>query len=106
MSPPSIPAPRLASPTRSMPISWATLLTVCLGYFMGSWAMGPIAAILPTISRELDVSVTVVGWTMNVYFLMLVGLLLVMGRLGDLYGHGRVFGLGIAIFTVGLTVCD
>src|SRR5439155_8645336 len=72
---------------------------------MASWAMGPVASILPTISMDLGVSVTSIGWTMNVYFLMLVGLLLVMGRLGDLFGHGRIFGLGVAAFTLGLLGC-
>jgi MFS transporter, DHA2 family, methylenomycin A resistance protein len=82
-----------------------TLATVCLGYFVASWAMGPVASILPTLTRELETSVTAAGWIMSAYFVMLVGTVLVMGRLGDLVGQGRVFGLGAALFTAAGLLC-
>lgn len=94
---------RAAAPHR--PPYWVTLLTVCLGYFMASLAMNPVTSILPTITQDLGVSVTGASWIMTAYFLMLVGLVLVMGRLGDVYGHGRVFTLGIALFTLGQLLC-
>lgn len=84
---------------------WPVLLTVCLGYFLASWAMAPVAGILPTIARDLDLPVQAAGWVMSAYFVTLVGTVLVMGRLGDLLGHARVFGLGGLAFTLGQLLC-
>jgi MFS family permease len=72
---------------------------------MASWAMGPVAAILPTITSDLEISVTAAGWIMSAYFLMLVGTVLMMGRLGDIFGQGRVFGLGVGLFTTAQLAC-
>ena len=91
-------APRLTS-------GWSVLTAVCLGSLMPTWAMGPIAAILPTIGRDLDISVTETSWIMSAFFLALVGTVLVMGRLGDLFGHGRVFGLGVVLVTAAGLLC-
>lgn len=81
-------------------MAWAPLVTVSLGYLLVAWAMGPISAILPTISADLHVNVTAAGWIMNSYFLLLVGAILVTGRIGDLFGHRHVFTTGIAVFGV------
>ena len=82
------------------PRGWVALATVSLGYLLVSWGMAPISAILPTISAELQIDVTAAGWVMNSYFLLLVGVILVTGRVGDLIGHRRVFACGIAIFGI------
>jgi MFS family permease len=74
---------------------------VACGYLLASWAMNPVSAILPTITTDLDVDVTHAGWIMNAYFLLLVGSVLVAGRLGDAFGHGRLFRLGCLVFAAG-----
>jgi DHA2 family multidrug resistance protein-like MFS transporter len=63
--------------------------------------MNPVSAILPTITSDLSVDVTRAGWIMNAYFLLLVGSVLVAGRLGDAFGHGRLFRLGCLVFAAG-----
>lgn len=85
--------------------SWGSLGVICLGYFVASLAQGPVAAILPSLAAVFEVSVGAAGWIMNVYFLLLVGLVLTMGRLGDAVGHARIFGTGVAISAVGLLLC-
>jgi MFS family permease len=79
---------------------WSSLVTVSLGYLLVSWGMAPVSSILPTISNDLQIDVTAAGWIMNAYFLLLVGAILLTGRLGDLIGHRRVFAAGIAVFGV------
>lgn len=77
------------------------LVVVASGYLLASWAMNPVSSILPTISTDLDVDVTRAGWVMNAYFVLLVGCVLIAGRMGDALGHGRLFQLGCLVFAAG-----
>ena len=77
------------------------LLVVAFGYLLASWAMNPVSSILPTITSDLQVDVTRAGWVMNAYFLLLVGFVLVAGRLGDAFGHGTLFRAGCLVFAGG-----
>lgn len=79
---------------------WYSLMTVSLGYLLVSWGMAPVSSILPTISADLHIDVTAAGWIMNAYFLLLVGAVLVTGRIGDVVGHRFVFATGVAIFAL------
>lgn len=78
----------------------AALLAVAASNFMVQLAMMPITTILPTVAAHFGVDAATAAWVMNAYLLTLTGLVLTTGRLGDLYGHRRVFGLGIAVYSV------
>jgi EmrB/QacA subfamily drug resistance transporter len=54
---------------------------------------------LPRISADLGFTPAGLSWVMNAYTLVFGGLLLLGGRLGDLFGRRRVFLIGIAVFT-------
>src|SRR5262249_28222970 len=105
------PAPS-TTPTTSSGLPWHSLGAVGLGYLLVSWGLGPISSILPTLATDLNPrpaadaaaspqALTAAGWVMNGYFLLLVSSVLIVGRLGDLLGHRRLFTLGIAIFGLG-----
>src|SRR4029079_101173 len=53
---------------------------------------------LPTISKELSLSLTALPWTNNAFSLVCGTLVLPAGRFGDVYGRRRMLLLGIAIF--------
>ena len=55
---------------------------------------------IPTIQRSLHLSVSGLEWVVSSYLLTLAGLLLVGGRLADVYGRRRLFGVGLAVFTL------
>ncbi len=59
---------------------------------------------LPSISRDLDASTSQLQWIVDSYVLMLAGLLLVGGAIGDLFGRRRWFGVGLGIFGIGAVV--
>jgi MFS family permease len=80
------------------------LLIVAFGYLLASWAMNPVSSILPTITTDLNVDVTRAGWVMNAYFVLLVGGVLIAGRLGDAFGHGTLFRAGCFVFAVGALI--
>jgi EmrB/QacA subfamily drug resistance transporter len=55
---------------------------------------------LPSIRRDLNISETNLQWIVTVYVLTFGGLLLLGGRVGDLFGRRRMFSVGVAIFTL------
>ncbi|KAF9919707.1 hypothetical protein FBU30_010647 [Linnemannia zychae] len=56
-------------------------------------------AILP-IAQDLEFTVPQVLWILNAYTISFAGLLLVSGRLGDLFGHRRMFMFGLFWFAL------
>ncbi len=60
---------------------------------------------LPSIQADLGFSDTALVWVVNAYMLTFGGFLLLGGRLGDLFGHRRLFLLGIVLFTVASLAC-
>src|SRR5438477_10158742 len=60
---------------------------------------------LPSIRDDLGFSETCLAWVVNAYLLTYGGFLLLGGRLGDLYGHRRLFLTGITLFTAASLCC-
>ncbi|MGW3337849.1 MFS transporter [Streptomyces sp. NPDC001009] len=52
----------------------------------------------PSLQRSLGASFAEVQWTSTAYLAVVAGLLVFAGRLGDRYGHGRMFALGMLGF--------
>src|ERR671933_2348191 len=78
----------------------AALLTVVIGQFAVQLASMPISAILPTLADAFQADFSLISWVSGAYLLTLTGFLLVAGRLGDLYGHRRVYMAGIALYSI------
>ncbi|NUP34726.1 MAG: MFS transporter, partial [Streptomycetaceae bacterium] len=55
---------------------------------------------LPDMTRTVHLSPTAGAWVLNAYTLAFGGLLLLGGRLGDVFGRRRAFLAGITLFTV------
>jgi EmrB/QacA subfamily drug resistance transporter len=60
---------------------------------------------LPSIRADLGFSEVSLVWVVNAYLVTFGGFLLLSGRLGDLFGHRRLFLLGIAFFTLASLGC-
>lgn len=55
---------------------------------------------LPRIASDLDFGPAALSWVLNGYTLAFGGLLLLGGRIGDVFGRLRTFSIGVALFTV------
>lgn len=55
---------------------------------------------LPSIQRELGVSPVDLPWVVNAYILAFGALLLLGGRIGDLWGRRRTLQVGLAVFVL------
>jgi EmrB/QacA subfamily drug resistance transporter len=84
---------------------WFALIVLCLGSLMIVLDSTIVNVALPSIRRDLGFSQTTLAWVVNGYLLTFGGFLLLGGRLGDLYGHRRLFLGGIALFTVASAAC-
>src|ERR1700685_1380116 len=83
-----------------MPRCWWALVAVSLATFMTYLDNNVTNVAIPTIQRSLHLSVAGLEWVVSSYLLTLAGLLLVGGRLADVYGRRRLFLAGLAVFTL------
>jgi EmrB/QacA subfamily drug resistance transporter len=81
------------------------LYVLCLGSLMIVLDATIVNVALPSIREDLGFSETSLAWVVNAYLLTYGGLLLLGGRLGDLFGHRRLFLYGITLFTVASLAC-
>lgn len=84
---------------------WLALMVLCLGVLMIVLDTTIVNVALPSIRQDLAFSETALVWVVNAYMLTFGGFLLLGGRLGDLFGHRRVFLTGIVAFTVASLAC-
>jgi EmrB/QacA subfamily drug resistance transporter len=84
---------------------WLALYVLCLGDFMIVLDGTIVNVALPTIRDDLGFSETSLAWVVNAYLLTFGGFLLLGGRLGDLFGHRRLFLIGIGLFTAASLGC-
>jgi EmrB/QacA subfamily drug resistance transporter len=84
---------------------WLALYVLCLGDLMIVLDGTIVNVALPSIRDDLGFSQTSLAWVVNAYLLTFGGFLLLGGRLGDLFGHRRLFLIGIALFTAASLAC-
>jgi EmrB/QacA subfamily drug resistance transporter len=84
---------------------WLALIVLCLGDLMIVLDTTIVNVALPSIRADLGFSQTSLVWVVNAYMLTFGGFLLLGGRLGDLFGHRRLFLLGIILFTLASFAC-
>jgi len=84
---------------------WLALLVLCLGDLLIVLDISIVNVALPSIREDLGFSEASLAWVVNAYTLTFGGFMLLAGRLGDLFGHRRVFLLGVTLFTLASLAC-
>ena len=77
------------------------LLAVTSAYMMVQLSSLPVAISLPTLADRFGESIGDAAWIVIIYLLMLGSLVLLGARLGDRFGHARIFFIGIVVATIG-----
>jgi EmrB/QacA subfamily drug resistance transporter len=102
-------APSAASVSRDLSrfsdTRWLALVVLCLGDLMIVLDVTIVGVALPSIRADLGFSEESLAWVVNAYLTTFGGFLLLGGRLGDLFGHRRLFLVGIALFTGASAAC-
>jgi EmrB/QacA subfamily drug resistance transporter len=84
---------------------WPALYVLTLASLMIVLDATIVNVALPSIREDLGFSETSLAWVVNAYLLTYGGFLLLGGRLGDLFGHRRLFLAGITLFTLASLTC-
>jgi EmrB/QacA subfamily drug resistance transporter len=84
---------------------WLALLVLCLGDLMIVLDVTIVGVALPSIREDLGFSEESLAWVVNAYLITFGGFLLLGGRLGDIFGHRRLFLAGITLFTLASAAC-
>jgi EmrB/QacA subfamily drug resistance transporter len=80
---------------------WIMLGIVLIAQFMVILDATIVSVALPSIQRGLHFGSQLdLQWVVNAYALFFGGFLLLGGRAGDLFGHRRLFTLGVAVFSL------
>src|ERR687891_1683455 len=74
------------------------LFLLCLASFIAVVDTTIVSIALPSMRRELGFTAADAGWILNGYALTFGGLVLLLGRAGDLYGRRRLFVAGLVLF--------
>jgi EmrB/QacA subfamily drug resistance transporter len=83
------------------PRRWSALAVIALAQFIVIMDTSIIGVALPEIQTDLGFTPENLSWVFNAYVIALGGLLLLGGRLSDLFGAKRMFSLGWAILAGG-----
>ncbi|MDR1567230.1 MAG: MFS transporter [Streptococcaceae bacterium] len=81
--------------------SWLILVAVGLFTFMSTLDSSIINIALPTIAKQLKIPMNEATWSVSTYLIVVSGLLIFFGRLGDIFGKIKIFKIGTVIFTLG-----
>ncbi|MDQ4085421.1 MAG: MFS transporter, partial [Actinomycetota bacterium] len=81
--------------------SRAALVVLCTASFIAVADTTIVSIALPSMRQTLGFSTSGLQWVLNAYALTFGGLLLLCGRVGDLYGRRRLFIVGLTVFAAG-----
>lgn len=81
------------------------LLNVCVGQFIVGLDQRALLVALPTLTQSFQTSLTTIQWVLLIYDLALIGSVITLGRLGDLFGRRRIYTLGFLLFVLGSALC-
>ncbi|MEO1815837.1 MAG: MFS transporter [Acetobacterium sp.] len=84
---------------------WPILLIVVMSTFMATLDSSIVNVALPQMAWAMDVDTAQIQLVVTSYLIVIVGIILIFGKLGDMLGKTRIFTFGIAMFTLGSLLC-
>src|ERR1700710_1342196 len=97
---PGAPSTSRESPSEPDPRRWLAAAVVIVSVAIPVLDNTILNVAIPTILREFHTDLPSLQWVITGYSLTFATLLIIGGRLGDMYGHRRMFMVGAAIFGV------
>lgn len=79
---------------------WWGLIGLSLSSFLGCIDFTIVNTGLPNIQADLNATVTQLQWIINIFLLSLAALMVIKGRLADIYGRRRMLYIGMLVFAL------
>src|SRR5919201_330302 len=87
------------------PRKWLALAVVVAAQFMVVLDIAIVNVALPAIKGDLHFSQENLQWVISAYAILFGGVLLLGGRLADVFGRRRLFMLGLGVFAGASLLC-
>jgi MFS family permease len=100
-----VTAAAVPAPAQALERRWLVFAIVSIGLFIASIDQTIVATALPAIERDLHAGINWSGWTITIYALGQVIAMPMAGKISDLYGRKKVFGVSAAVFTIASLCC-
>jgi EmrB/QacA subfamily drug resistance transporter len=85
---------------------WTALTVTIVGTLMAGLDLRIVIVGIPTISAQLHANAAAIIWITQAYVVASTFLVLVLGRIGDIFGRVKLYNYGFAIFTIGSLFCS
>ena len=82
-----------------------TLINSVIGITIAGISTRVFMISVPTLATALGTDMLGISWALIVYQMAGIGLGVVCGRVGDIYGHHKMYGFGMAVMAVGSLLC-
>lgn len=84
---------------------WLVLVAIGASTFMSALDTSVVNTVLPVINESFGSDIATIEWVVSIYLLVVSGMLLSFGRLGDMRGHKPIFLIGFGIFILSSAMC-
>jgi MFS family permease len=95
-----------ADPVAAAPPGWGALLIIVAGAFVTTLDFFIVNVSVPSAEHDLHASTAQVQFFVAGYGLAAASALIISGRLGDIFGHRRMFVIGLALFVAASLGCS
>ncbi|WP_199742981.1 MFS transporter [Nocardia stercoris] len=96
---------RVSAPPPTRAAGWGSLVILLAGTFMSTLDYFIVNVAVPDAQADLHAGAAAIQWVVAAFGLAVAAGLITGGRLGDLYGRRRLFGIGTAVFTAASAAC-
>ncbi|MFT4049273.1 MAG: MFS transporter [Solirubrobacterales bacterium] len=80
---------------------WLVLIIMCAAQFIMVLDTTVMNVSVSNVVADLDTSITMVQLAITLYTLVMGSFMLLGGRLGDIFGRKKIFGIGLIVYGVG-----
>ena len=80
---------------------WSTLLVLCFAQFLMVLDTSVMNVAISQLIEDFDAEVTQIQTAITFYSLVMAAFMLLGGKLGDVWGRRRAFGIGMAVYAAG-----
>src|SRR5579883_1127067 len=84
---------------------WIALSVTTVGSLMAAIDSTIVVLGLPSMLQDLHSDLVRMVWVIMGYLLVTTVLMLIFGRMADMFGRVKLYNLGFAIFTIGSVLC-